>query len=399
MRAGSACIHDAMERGDIELTTLERVYLADEVFLTDRALNFWRKAEEQAGAEGFTGVRAVVQLDRQLRCPKTLGRWMEYENYLTRELEARGNTMLCLYSRSAQPAPFVLDALLAHPIVAHRGAICDNTCHVPPDEYKASDRAKRAADRVLAGSRRQCLRDNASSWDSLQRRNSLDQRLSELLSSVETSAGAMQTLAAESNRKKRDEYYLRMSVEYLAASQRITHTGSWAWNPLSRQLFWSGEHFRIFGLDPACKRITYRDFLKMVHPQERSHVAREFEAAVSSRRDFDAEYRIVRADGSVRHIHSRASALCGEYPEVTEYVGTVVDITDQALRQKGSRGRTMSGIAKESHGTMVRQLMGVIAHEVNQPLTALVTNAAAALRWMAAVPATRQDTASIAANR
>jgi signal transduction histidine kinase len=384
MRAASAHILQAVKRGDVEFTTIERAYLTGEVFLTERALNFWRNAAEQAAAEGFTGLRAVVQLDRPLRRPETLMRWMEYENRLTQELAARGNTMLCLYSRLAQPAQFVLDALRAHRMVAHRGTIGENTFHVPPEEYNASDRAKRAVDRMLASNRSQCLRDTASYWEP-QHLQKLDRRLTEVLNTVTASAGAVQALAADSIRHKREEHQLRRSMEYLMASQRITQTGSWAWSPSSGRLFWSLEHFRIFGVDPALTRITYHAFFQMVHPEERAHVTCEFEAAVRAGRDFDAEYRIVRPDGSVRYIHSRAHALCGETAELTEYVGTVVDITDQRQQEKKSLESMTGGFVRASHAATAGQLMGAIAHEVNQPLTALVTNAGAALRWLACV--------------
>ena len=382
LHAASARIHQALERGDIELATLERAYLAGEVFLTERAVNFWRNAGERAAAEGFTGLRGAVQVDRPLRRPETLTRWMEYENRLTLELAARGDTMLCLYRRLAQPAEFVLDALRAHPIVAHRGTMGENAFHVPPDDYNASDRAKRAADRMLISIRNQCLRDTASYRERQQLRKNLDRRLTEVVDTVTASAGAVHALAADSIRHKREERKLRRSMEYLAASQRISGTGSWAWNPSSRQLFWSLEHFRIFGLDPARTKVTYHAFFQMVHPEERAHVAREFEAAVRTGRDFDGEYRIVRPDGSVRYIHSRAHALCAEPGELTEYVGTVADVTDQRQQERSLKSTT-TGRARASHAATAEQLMGAIAHEVNQPLTALITNAGAALRWLA----------------
>jgi PAS domain S-box-containing protein len=385
MRAASAHILQAVDRGDVEFTTIERAYFTGEVFHAARALNFWRDAGEQAAAEGFMGLRAVVQVDRPLRRRETLMRWMEYENRITEELAARGNTMLCLYSRLAQPAEFVLDALQAHPLVAHRGAIGENTFHVPPEEYNASDRYKRAADRMLATNRSQYLRDTASDRKRQDLQKSLDRRLTEVLNTVTASAGAVQALAADSIRHNREERQLRRSMEYLTVSQRIAQTGSWAWNPSSCQLFWSVEHFRIFGLDPALTRITYDGFFQMVHPEDRAHLAREFEAAVRAGREFDGEFRIVRPDGSVRCIHSRGHALCGESAEAMEYVGTVVDITDQRQQEKKSLESMTAGFVRASPAATAEQLMGAIAHEVNQPLTALVTNAGAALRWLACV--------------
>jgi PAS domain S-box-containing protein len=238
---------------------------------------------------------------------------------------------------------------------------------------------------MLATSRSQCLRDTASDRERQHLQKSLDRRLKDVLDTATASAGAVQALAADAMRHNREERELRRSMEYLTVSQRITQTGSWAWNPSSGQLFWSLEHFRIFGLDPALTRITYDGFFQMIHPEERAHLAREFQAAVSAGRDFDGEYRIVRPDGSVRYIHSRGHALCGESAEATEYVGTVVDITDQRQQEQKSLESMTAGFVRASHAATAGQLMGAIAHEVNQPLTALVTNAGAALRWLACV--------------
>jgi PAS domain S-box-containing protein len=172
---------------------------------------------------------------------------------------------------------------------------------------------------------------------------------------------------------------------YFTLGQSMTRTGSWAWNPASGELFWSREHFRIFGLDPENNKVSYDVFFGMVHADERAHVEREFQEAVHAGRDFDCEYRIVRPDGRLRYAHSRAFPVFGKSGELTEYVGTVADLTEQRQGEE-SLGSMQAELAQSSRAITLGQLMATIAHEVNQPLAALVANAGAALRWLAGDP-------------
>jgi C4-dicarboxylate-specific signal transduction histidine kinase len=136
----------------------------------------------------------------------------------------------------------------------------------------------------------------------------------------------------------------------------------------------------------------------MIYPEERATVEREFQAAVRAGRDFDCEYRIVRQDGSLRHIHSRAYPVFGQSGELTEYVGSVADITERR-HGEDSLGSMQADLARASRAITIRQLMATIAHEVNQPLAALVANAGAARRWLEGDPPridkTRQSLARI----
>jgi PAS domain S-box-containing protein len=128
---------------------------------------------------------------------------------------------------------------------------------------------------------------------------------------------------------KRAEEELRRKEAYLAEGQRLSHTGSWAWNVSNGELFWSLEHFRIFGLDPEKAKPSYEMFFEMVQPEDRPFIKQTFETVVRERRDFDSDYRIVRPDGMIRHIHSLAHPMFNESGELTEYVGTVIDTTEQ----------------------------------------------------------------------
>src|SRR5437016_4948375 len=119
-------------------------------------------------------------------------------------------------------------------------------------------------------------------------------------------------LVLDTTERKHAQEKLRRSEAYLAEGQRLSHTGSWAWNVLTGDLFWSEEHFRIFGLSPKIAKPTYEMFFQMVYPEDRSAVRQIFERKVGENADFDGEYRIVRPDGTIRLIHSLAHTVFSE---------------------------------------------------------------------------------------
>ena len=129
--------------------------------------------------------------------------------------------------------------------------------------------------------------------------------------------------------RKQAEEKLRRSEAYLAEGQRLSRTGSWAWDVSSNDLYWSRECFRIFGLDPETAKMSYEMFLEIVHPEDRSALKQHFEQAVREKSDFANSFRIVWPDGSTKHIHSLSHPVLNESGDVIEYVGTVIDRTEQ----------------------------------------------------------------------
>jgi PAS domain S-box-containing protein len=121
---------------------------------------------------------------------------------------------------------------------------------------------------------------------------------------------------------------LRRSEAYLAQGQRLSHTGSWAWNVSTGDLFWSEKHFRICGVDPEAEKLSYPNDLHWIHPDERSFVRESFEKAIRERSDFELDCRVVRPDG-IRYVHSLAQPVFNEAGELTEYVGTIIDNTER----------------------------------------------------------------------
>jgi PAS domain S-box-containing protein len=134
---------------------------------------------------------------------------------------------------------------------------------------------------------------------------------------------------AEVRERERVADALRRSEACLAEGERLSHTGSWAWNVSSRELYWSQETYRIFGLDPEKVKPSFEMFFQMLHPEERSAMRQAFENAVSERTVYETDYRIVRSDGSVRYIHSISHPTFNSAGELTQYVGTATDTTER----------------------------------------------------------------------
>ena len=128
-------------------------------------------------------------------------------------------------------------------------------------------------------------------------------------------------------RKKAEEVLLRNEA-YLAEGQRLSHTGSWSWNALTSEVFWSRETYRIFGLDPAKTKPTRETFYNSLHPEDLETVL-PVEKIPGEQNSFERDYRIVLTDGSIKYIHGVTHIVRNEAGEVGELVGTVMDVTEQ----------------------------------------------------------------------
>jgi PAS domain S-box-containing protein len=176
---------------------------------------------------------------------------------------------------------------------------------------------------------------------------------------------------------------LRRSEAHLAEAQRLTKTGSWAYDPLTgKSTYWSYENFRIFGLNPQ-EGPASQKFWRFVHPEDRDRVRERFEREAHAKREYDDDYRIVLADGTVKHIQEIAHPVFDAGGKLVEYLGTTVDVTERK-RAEEALNKTQMELAHANRVATMGQLTASIAHEVNQPVAANVINAQAALRWLSA---------------
>lgn len=111
--------------------------------------------------------------------------------------------------------------------------------------------------------------------------------------------------------RKRAEDALRKSQTFLAEGQRISHTGSWAWNVSKEKFVWSEEHCRIFGFGTDQPETTWPAFFERVHPDDLAMVQAVLDDAVRRSSEFSLEYRINLPDGTTKHVHSKGRPVRG----------------------------------------------------------------------------------------
>ncbi len=138
------------------------------------------------------------------------------------------------------------------------------------------------------------------------------------------------TIAKETERK------LRRSDAYLAESQRLSHTSSWAWDVRRREfVYQSPEVYHLFGLDQKKEApLSVQTFQDRIIQEDRDRVGERTELAVLEKADYEIDFRIAHPDGSTRYVHSVGRPVIDDDGEVTELVGTHIDVTEQHLAKE-----------------------------------------------------------------
>jgi PAS domain S-box-containing protein len=182
--------------------------------------------------------------------------------------------------------------------------------------------------------------------------------------------------------RKQTESALQRSEAFLADGQRMSRTGSWGWNVSTGKLVWSEEHYRIFGLCPGEEPgPTFQSFLDRVHSEDRPFVQQNLEAAIRDRTGFAFDFRISLPDGSIKYLHGIGRPIVGETGDIHEYVGTTMDVSERKQSEDALRD-AQADLARAARLATMGELTTLIAHEVSQPLMAIVTNADTCLSWL-----------------
>jgi C4-dicarboxylate-specific signal transduction histidine kinase len=193
---------------------------------------------------------------------------------------------------------------------------------------------------------------------------------------------AMREAEGQAERKKAEEA-LRRSEAYLMEAQRLSHTGSFGWNVLSGEVYWSDETYRIFEYETMTKP-TIQRAIDRCHQDDRMRLRQVLERAAMEKSDFNVEHRLMMPDGSVKHIRTVARPSTDEDPQTSMYVGAVIDITERkrAEREHERLRQLEAELAHMNRLTTMGELTASIAHEINQPLAAIVTQSEAALEFL-----------------
>jgi signal transduction histidine kinase len=176
---------------------------------------------------------------------------------------------------------------------------------------------------------------------------------------------------------------LRRREIHLSEAQRLSHTGSFSWRAADDEIVWSEETYRIFDCGRSTKP-TLKLVLQRTHPDDRAGVQQLLEHTFNGGKDLDFEHRLLAPDGSIKYVRTVARASKGPSDEL-EYVGAVLDVT--AIRRANEElQQTRAQLTHIARVITLGELTASIAHEVNQPLTGLITSGHACLRWLDTPP-------------
>jgi C4-dicarboxylate-specific signal transduction histidine kinase len=175
---------------------------------------------------------------------------------------------------------------------------------------------------------------------------------------------------------------------YLAEAQRLSRTGSYGLRAARGEIVWSEETFRIFEFERA-PSVRLDAVMQRVHPDDRVRVQQTIDRASRDGKDFAHGYRLLMPDGAVKHVHATAHAVTDASGGV-EFVGAVTDVTARKQAEVELH-EAQTNLAHVTRVTALGEMAASIAHEVNQPLAAVVTNAAACLRWLDREPANLKE--------
>ncbi|MGF6933504.1 putative ATPase/signal transduction histidine kinase [Paraburkholderia sp. UCT70] len=183
-------------------------------------------------------------------------------------------------------------------------------------------------------------------------------------------------LLEENQRRQETEMALRMSEEALALGQRIGRSGSYIWNTLTAERYWSKELYSVFDLPMDAGSPGTQTILDRIHPEDVALYQEVVERAARNRTSFRQKFRIVLPDGTLKHLE-----VLGEPSGVSSFVGVVTDVTDRHTTELALQNAKLE-LAKASRATTMGELAASIAHEINQPLASIMSNASAGVRWL-----------------
>jgi PAS domain S-box-containing protein len=177
---------------------------------------------------------------------------------------------------------------------------------------------------------------------------------------------------------------LKRSEAFLAEAQHLSSTGSFSYCVEKDEITWSGELYRIFGLDeaaPLTNELIQSRFDPEDIPFVRDMMDRARDGDVV---DFEREFRLQMPNGSVKYVHAVAHGNRDQNGRL-ECLGAIQDVTQRRLSEE-ALGKVRSELAHVARITSLGALTASIAHEVNQPLSGIITNASTCLRMLASDP-------------
>ena len=191
------------------------------------------------------------------------------------------------------------------------------------------------------------------------------------------------SLLTDIDERKRAEDALKRSEALLAEAQRLSRIGSFSWRVETDEITWSEQLYRIFEFDQGIP-VTIELIGTRVHPEDITLLHDMIERLRGAGADFEYEHRLQMPDQSIKYLHLTAHGIRDNDGRL-EYIGAVQDVTQRQISEE-ALAKARSELAQVTRVTSLATLTASIAHEVNQPLSGIVTNASTCLRMLAMEP-------------
>jgi C4-dicarboxylate-specific signal transduction histidine kinase len=192
-------------------------------------------------------------------------------------------------------------------------------------------------------------------------------------------------LSAAIQEMRESQVSLHRKERKLSLALTAADISTWRWrishNRLSRSLEQGGISDHLFDHREKTADLYPETFLRMLHPEDRADVLHVIENAAAQGDSFETEFRILRADGAVRHVLSKGAVHFDEGGYPIEMLGVNVDITERRLAETEAKEK-QEELTHLARVVILGQLSGALAHELNQPLSSILTNAQVARRLL-----------------
>lgn len=188
---------------------------------------------------------------------------------------------------------------------------------------------------------------------------------------------------ADIHDRKRAEEQLRRSEAFLTEGQKLSRIGNFSWLAATDDIKWSDQLYRIFEFELGVP-VTFELIGSRVHPDDLPVLYDMIGKAQRGVSDFEYEHRLLMPDRSIKYLHLIGHGTRDREGR-QEYIGAVQDVTQRRLSEQ-ALGKARSELANMARVTSLGVLTASIAHEVNQPLSGIITNASTCLRMLSADP-------------
>ena len=181
--------------------------------------------------------------------------------------------------------------------------------------------------------------------------------------------------------QKRAERALRRSEAFLAEGHRLSRIGTFSWRVTTNEVTWSEQLYRIYEFEIGVP-VTLELIRTRVHPEDLSVLEKMIEQAQGDANAFRWQYRLVMPDQSIKYLHAVAHATKDQDGQL-EYIAAIQDVTARRLSEE-ALDKARAQLTHVARVTSLGVLTASIAHELNQPLAGIITNANTCLRMLAA---------------